>query len=180
MKIVITGGPCSGKTTIINRLRDDGYKILEEVAREVIAERNFNRKLDATEMLELQKEIYDRQIKKEIDVDSLEETVFLDRGYVDNHAYCEHHIGYIPKWLLTAPVKRYDQILVFERLPLIKDGIRRESDKEAKQIHDRIICAYKNSGYEPIIVPVMSIEDRTEYVKKAVEKLISEKILVEG
>ena len=38
-KIVISGGPGSGKTTIINSLKDKGYFCYDEVSRELI-ERN--------------------------------------------------------------------------------------------------------------------------------------------
>jgi predicted ATPase len=36
MKIVITGGPCSGKTKLVGKLFEKGYEILPEAAREMI------------------------------------------------------------------------------------------------------------------------------------------------
>ena len=40
-RIVITGGPSSGKTSIIDKLQSLGHKCLEEVSREIIKERKI-------------------------------------------------------------------------------------------------------------------------------------------
>lgn len=37
-KIVLTGGPCCGKTTLIEELNKRGYPVLHETAREVLNE----------------------------------------------------------------------------------------------------------------------------------------------
>ena len=40
-RIIITGGPCSGKTSIIDSLKDEGYKCFNEISREVIQKMNI-------------------------------------------------------------------------------------------------------------------------------------------
>jgi predicted ATPase len=70
---------------------------------------------------------------------------------------------------------RYSGLFVTEKLPWKKDEIRIEKDdREVEEIHDKIVDAYKNHGYEPISVPAFygSLE---EAVGKRVE-FILEKI----
>ena len=40
-RIIITGGPSSGKTSIIEALKDEGYSCFDEVSREIIQEMNI-------------------------------------------------------------------------------------------------------------------------------------------
>ena len=40
-RIIITGGPCSGKTSIIDSLKDNGYKCFNEISREIIQKMNI-------------------------------------------------------------------------------------------------------------------------------------------
>jgi len=177
MKIVITGGPCSGKTTIINELRKRGYFVMEEVARKIIIEKKYSKYLDRydNEALNLLLDTYNRQIDKEKDLDKADDvyphTVFLDRGIIDVQAYSKHLIGYTPKEILNTPVKRYGIILALERLPLINDGLRRETEEEAKIIHQKIIQAYIDAGYTPEIIPVMSIKERLKYILEKINEI---------
>ena len=46
MKIVITGGPCSGKTALVDKLFEKGYEIIPEVAREIIEKKHYSKYLD--------------------------------------------------------------------------------------------------------------------------------------
>ena len=45
-KMVLTGGACSGKTTLVNELKRRGYNVLEEVARQVLEELGTPSNLD--------------------------------------------------------------------------------------------------------------------------------------
>jgi len=73
-KIVLTGGPCCGKTTLIQELRKRGHRVLNEVAREVLAEGKYGKN---NNYHLLQESIFSRQIEKEAKLEGL---VFLDRG----------------------------------------------------------------------------------------------------
>ena len=60
---VITGGPCTGKTTILNDLHEKGYRVLHEIARKVIEEKQKTNKdyLPTTDINEFQQLLLDAQ-----------------------------------------------------------------------------------------------------------------------
>ena len=63
----IVGGPCTGKTTLINALKEKGFNIITETAREVIAE-GQEKNLDALPWInrvEFQKKVLKKQLEKE-------------------------------------------------------------------------------------------------------------------
>lgn len=92
-RIVITGGPCAGKTTLIGvlgpKLVRHGYRVhvVEECATEVLA-----MGLTPTtcgSVLAFQRHVFDRQLAKEAVLDHLDPRVviLLDRGLMDNAGY---------------------------------------------------------------------------------------------
>ncbi|MDD5191874.1 MAG: ATP-binding protein [Candidatus Nanoarchaeia archaeon] len=157
MKVVITGGPCSGKTTLINELKKRGYYCLDEVAREILTE---NKNIS---FLELQEEVFKKQIQKENNING--ELVFLDRGLVDNYVYYSQSNNF-PDYIKNFEYKgRYDKILFLERFQFENDGLRIEKDeKEAGEIHDKIRHTYSNFGYNLLEVPRMDVGKRADFI----------------
>ena len=51
-----------------------------------------------------------------------------------------------------------------ERFDFLKDGIRSKDEKIAALLNDLLLEAYGQAGYNLIMVPVMSVEDRTDMV----------------
>src|SRR5690606_34816123 len=87
-KIILTGGPSSGKTTIINSLLEKGYSVVSEVAKDIIEKEGLVDPNNKKKYEELQNKIAHLQIKRE---KNLEGKVinFLDRGVYDGIVYCE-------------------------------------------------------------------------------------------
>jgi len=165
-KIVIAGGPCCGKSTLIKELKKRGYYVIEESAREVLAE---NIKI---EYEEIQIKIFRKQLEKETEAE--EKTgglIFLDRGHIDGIAYCQLRLGFIPEPLRSFDFKnQYDFIFILDLLPFENDGLRVEKDNtEAKKIHEAIISTYKSFDYNLIIVPVMPIKERVDYILEKIK-----------
>ncbi|VVB77732.1 AAA domain protein [uncultured archaeon] len=164
-RYVLTGGPCCGKTTLINELRKKGYQILDEVAREVLDGRK--RKSLEDGMQSLQEEIFEKQMIKEDKLNG--KTAFLDRGLIDGFAYQNIFLGYVSEDF-KKKIKcreKYSEIFVLDRLPYKNDGIRKESDEEAQKIHEEIIRQYQNQGYSPIFIPVKeNVEQRVDLILK--------------
>ena len=167
-KYVLTGGPCCGKTTLINELEQRGYSVLEEVARQVIEKRKHI-PTSQEEWIIREDLISKMQLEKE---SQLPGSAFLDRGLQDIVAYSNHFLGFIPEAVKDIKLAdRYSKIFVLDMLPFEDDGLRVESgSQEAQEIHEMIISAYKETGYPLIYVPVFSgpkeqaIKQRADYV----------------
>jgi len=86
-KIVLIGGPCSGKSALINRLGGLGYRVFKEMARRILEERK-EKALTKEELIERQQIIFYRQLKREMAVqEEAGGMVFFDRGIYDGAAY---------------------------------------------------------------------------------------------
>lgn len=163
--MVLTGGPCCGKSTTINELKKRGYSILEEVAREILQEERYKENKD----YELfQEEIFKRQVEKESKIVDL---TFLDRSTIDGIAYSLLYLKYIPFNVNSYDLRnRYSKIFFLDRFPLQKDGIRVEGDeREAQKVHEKIREAYLIMGYSLTKVPIMPIEERTDYILEKIK-----------
>jgi len=183
-KYVLTGGPSSGKTSIINALKNEGYKTVSESARVVLRyERmkkgGITRDLEATVVR--QHRICERQLKKEGRLANLNnngEIVFLDRGFHDSIAYSRHYLGDAKVDVYdSARTMNYDGVFILDLLPFKKDKERIEEGAEPEAIHGLIYDVYKEFGYKPVSVPAMNgseeeaIRKRLEFILENVNSL---------
>lgn len=169
-KIVITGGPCSGKTTIIEELNKRGFPVLRETAKEIIATRRYI-PISKEESEIRQDLIFNEQLAKEEKAErGFDEILFLDRGLIDGLGYSVLYSGKesIRKYLPIVETKKYDAIFLFELLPFDSGGFRSENEEEAKKIQEAISNLYKNLGYEIIFVPRMSVNERVDFILKRI------------
>lgn len=163
--IVFTGGPCSGKSTVLEELAKKGHAVLRETAKEIVAKRKH---IPITkEESEIRQDlIFNEQLKKEEEAEKGIGVLFLDRSLIDGLGYSVLYEGenslekYFPKVL----GRKYDKIFLFERLPFSSQGFRPETEEEANKIHDAMNSIYQRFGYEPIRVPKMSVEERVDFI----------------
>lgn len=183
-RIILTGGPSCGKTTVLEYLEKKGYTCIPETAREVLIELYSFPKKGYGELkeqmllnhLSLQKRILEKQLEKE---SKLKRGInFLDRSAIDGIAYCKIHLGHLPAYFKKENFReRYNAVFLLDRFPLINDGLRRENDEEAEIIHQEIKKAYKNLGYNSIQVPIFqgtleeSVSARANFILKNLEDL---------
>jgi predicted ATPase len=170
---VLTGGPCCGKTTVAEELRNRGYNVLEEVARQVLSEKTKQKINDDYESI--QTEIFQRQIKQENEYRGL---VFLDRSVIDCFAYSQLRLGYIPPIFLETPreeiVGRYETVFLLEPLPFAHDGLRIEKDEEeAMKVHDMIVREYQNWGYDMVHIPVIRNSGISDAVRMRADFIVN-------
>ncbi len=164
-RYVITGGPGVGKTTLINILASRGYTVVPEAPRILIEEYI---KVDTTfsplnDPQKFQKEVIDRQIELESKI--TEDVVFCDRGLIDNYGYSIFYKMPVPEILQTQGSNRYDKIFLLDPLPQYETDTSRYEDKEtALAIHNAIEDGYRKYRYEIIKVPVLTPEQRTDFI----------------
>jgi predicted ATPase len=164
---VITGGPCSGKTTIINLLRKKGHKIQEETARLYFLSQmklGFTNEQIRANPQTLQDNIVSFQIEKESRL-NVGHKVFLDRALPDCLAYYNFLKLQIPQRVADNLKKPpYKQVFFLEGLPFKKDKIRNESPETSIVIENHLWKAYIELGYKPIKVPLMRKEERVDFI----------------
>jgi predicted ATPase len=169
-KIVLIGGPGTGKTTVLNALKAKDYCCFEEVSRNVILkaqeqgiEQLFLTKplLFSEMLLQGREEQYLKAHK------SAKEIVFFDRGIPDVHAYMNYFNTDFPAVFLEKSKQHtYDLIFHFPPWKEIHttDNERYESFKESTEIDTHLIKAYSDLGYKIIQVPFGSIAARTNFI----------------
>lgn len=168
----ITGAPSSGKTAVITELSRRGYRTESEIARELI-EGCLKRgeKLEEVRARNawLQSEILRLKLKREQSQDP-RSIIFLDRGIPDSLTYFRI-AGLDLRTAKEASIEfHYRHVFIFDRLPLVVDGIRSENDTIAQQIDLYLEQDYRALGYEPIRVPVMSISERADFILQEMER----------
>lgn len=165
--IVITGAPSSGKTSVINDLKARGYQVQDEVAREYI-EACISRGLSLQEIradggVELQRQILRLKLAREA-VLPPDEIVFLDRGVPDSMTYFRLAGLDVAAAQEASARFRYDAVFIFDRLPVVPDGVRVEDEIMAGEIDQMLMQDYRSLGYDPVRVPVMPIAKRTDFI----------------
>jgi len=164
--IVMTGAPCSGKSTVIQYLKDCGFSVCPEVAQAYIDEQQSRGvKEPWADKEKFQTEIYKRQRTAEaklISEGKAGNNIFLDRGLPDGIAYFSYHgvpIESIPEAHLLA---RYKHVFLFERP---QTNIQHDIDGEdPKQLVQLIKAEYTYHKIKLHNVPVMGIHERATYI----------------
>ncbi|MCD6575785.1 MAG: ATP-binding protein [Nanoarchaeota archaeon] len=168
MKIVITGGPCSGKTTVIKHLEKEGYKVLHEVPREVILEYKKLGKDHSKNVHDFQYDVLKRTIERNKMIKEGELT-FLDIDIPEGVAYFKIRGMKPPEWLISAIKEhaKYHKVILLEQAPFFeKDGVRVENEETSKKISKIIEKTYRELGYEIYKVPFMELRERVKVIKK--------------
>jgi predicted ATPase len=163
---VITGAPCSGKTSVVRELQRRGHRIVDEVARSFIdAELAKGRSLKEikADVLSFERDI----LKRKLDIETTlpaDELVFLDRAVPDSIAYFLLE-GLDPvEPLMKGRIFRYRRIFLFDRLLIEHDRVRSENDAMAARIDSLLENAYRSLEYDVLRIPVLPVAQRTDYI----------------
>lgn len=164
---VITGGPSSGKTTMVNMLKERGYQTTIEHARHYIDTQKVSGK--TIEEIKANQSAFQRgviamQIAEEERL-SPDEIVFLDRAIPDALAY--YRFLDLPEDdELKEALRRftYKKIFILDLLPLVNDYARTEDETAQKKIHRLLMAVYKGLDYPVIQVPVLPPKERLEFI----------------
>ena len=164
---VITGGPCSGKTTTVDALRKLGYKTTVEEARHYLDVQRANGKnLNEVERnrRRFQLKVLKNQIKQERAL-APEEVVFLDRAVPDARAYYRFW-GLHEDRLLADAMKNisYKKVFILDCLPLVRDYARHEDVKAQERIGSLLHEVYESLPFQVIHVPVMPLDLRIKLI----------------
>lgn len=176
-KVVITGGPGTGKTSIINHLKTTGFICYDEISRQVTlqARKDGIEQLFLTDPLLFSQKLLDGRKQQFLNAaQSSENIVFLDRGLPDVLAYLDY-IGdsYPEHFIETCHNYNYDAVFVLSPWQEIftSDNERYENFEEAIAIHHHLLETYKRFGYQLIDVPFGSVKNRSNFILDSLKLL---------
>jgi predicted ATPase len=167
---VITGGPGSGKTSLIEALRSRGYNSTVEAGRAIIRDQVS---IDGR-ALPWRDPLHFAEIMLSMDMQSYrlaEQTVgpvFFDRGIPDV-------LGYLRLMNIPVPEHMHNAARVFPYNPAVfiappwreifqPDQERKQDFDEAIRTYDALAETYKCHNYELVEMPRASTQDRLRFV----------------
>ena len=172
MVYVISGGPGFGKTVLIEKLQQQGYPVGGEIARQIMLQQiaEGGRLLPWKDIIGFEIKVTEERIYflKHIDDQCV---AFSDRGLPDQAAYSWYKGKGLTEQLKAALAANRYAKKVFLTPPWREiyqnDQIRTETFEEAVKIHNFIVKAYLENGYELIDLPFVSTEKRIEFILKS-------------
>ena len=169
-RIVVTGGPGSGKTSLIDALEERGFPRSIEAGRAIIQDEV---RAGGTAMPWGDRQAYaDRMLARELAsygmADGLAGPVFFDRGLPDIIGYLELCILPVPAAIEAAARRfRYDA-MVFIAPPwpeiFVQDAERKQDLAEAERTCAAMARVYPALGYALVALPCVDVEARVDFV----------------
>lgn len=175
-KIVITGGPGTGKSTILNELIQQKYDCMPEISREII----LKAREKGIEQLFLKKPLLFSQLLLEgrenqfSQADKMKtKIIFFDRGIPDVHGYMNYlGVDYPNVFKEISNKNRYTSVFMLPPWQEIytSDNERYENFEQSLAIHNHLKKTYLELGYEIMEVPKGTIEKRVNFILNSINQ----------
>lgn len=197
-KIVLTGGPCTGKTTVLDNIRDyyskNGFRVIvvSETATEIINDGikcfGIDKLVDVVDFQELvlrlqllKEDIVDSVVRYKTDEDIL---VVYDRGTLDGEAYVNPEIfskvmkRVDPSLTREKLLSRYDMVLVLigdkSFYTLETNSARKESADEALEIGKKTLMSWVEHDNLKLVFPKDTMKEKTNEVIEDIRESFSQ------
>jgi len=175
-KIVLTGGPYSGKSTLAEALSGLGFAVVPEAAIQVIE--SLGRELGSeaardwrsANHVEFQLRIVRLQLSLEEQAEQSGAALAVcDRGVPDGLAYMRHWQVEPPAELVEAARRaRYERVFLLDTLagarPRTETG--RLDEHESERVRDLLAGVYREHDHEPVVVPEKRLEERIQLIRR--------------
>lgn len=171
-RIVITGGPGSGKTALISNLEKKGFDVMHEISRDITlkAQKEGIAQLFLEKPILFSEKLLEGRLKQFHQAkESKAPILFYDRGMPDIVAYMDFASTEYPNTFSEACLlNRYDEIFLLPPWEAIyeQDNERYESFEEAEKIFHYLKTSYENYEYDVHKVPIETVEKRVDLILK--------------
>lgn len=174
-KIVITGGPGTGKSTVIDELHKRKFACMFEISRDVTvqAQQKGIDQLFLTKPLLFSELLIKGRINQYLEASKNKNNfIFFDRGIPDVHAYMNYiSIDYPETYVENSYRYRYDFIFLmppWEEI-YITDNERYENFEQALAIHNHLERTYKQLNYPIFEVPKGTVNERIAFILNCIK-----------
>lgn len=166
---IITGAPGTGKSTIIDALRQTGHVCFDEIARKIIAQelKQGTNRLPWIDIRSFSELVLEEMLTQKPDVLN-EPLSFLDRGIPDIVGYFNYtKITPAPHYFEALKDYPYQNKVFFTPLweeIYVTDSERLETTDEAKKISEALFNTYTSLGFNVVEIPKASIKERLKFI----------------
>jgi predicted ATPase len=170
--VVITGGPGSGKSTLIDALALEGFSRMPEGGRAIIQDQVAigGQALPWADRVAFSELMLAWDLRSYREAQALPAPIIFDRGIPDV-------VGYLTLCGLPVPphVRKAAQLHRYRRQVFIApvwpdifigDAERKQSLAEARATYRVIAATYADLGYEPVHLPLASVAERVDFVRQ--------------
>lgn len=167
---VITGGPGSGKTSLIDALARAGHAHTVEAGRAIIQDQLAidGPALPWRDPLAFAELMLSWELRSYRMAEAMRGPVFFDRGVTDLLGYLTLIGRPAPAHIARAAERfRYNRrVFVAPPWPQIyaQDAERKQTLEEAVRTYEALVAAYAACGYELVSLPLVSVEERVRFV----------------
>jgi predicted ATPase len=174
-RIVVSGSPGGGKTSLIEGLKKNGYTTFEEYSRTVIqaGQKEGTANLFAASPIRFSEELLKgrkEQFEQANHYPAQNKVVFYDRGIHDTYAYLKAIGKATPAW--EEHVYEYQYDLVFLVTPwrdiYTKDAQRLETFEQAEMYYPFIKEVYSKQ-HKIIEVPQLNLLERISFIESYIK-----------
>jgi len=170
-RIIISGAPGAGKTTVLAELAGRGFPTTSDSARAVIAERIARGKTPRPDPKAFALELLRRDDEKYTVAPQGAQLVFFDRSAVESLAMV-HEVAPLLEAALKEKLAAYRFHRTVFALPPWEsiyqtDAERDHSFAHAERVHSQLVKWYRWCGYAINEVPRLGVVQRAEFILQA-------------
>jgi predicted ATPase len=174
--IVLTGGPCGGKSTVVNAIRREmgnnkRVVCMSEVATSLLNERQYDFTIES-ERVCFQEDVFNRQMEAEEMMIHPGRVLIVDRGLLDGSVYWP---GGTDAWCKYFGVsrkfcyERYSEVIHLESLAIgaayEQTSVRTEDRDGAAVLDGKIELVWRNHHKRYIFLAKQSIREKIDMLK---------------
>ena len=168
-RIVLAGGPSTGKTSVLNELKKLGFVCYDEAARDILSDYSSKGSSFKLDPIKISREILskrDNDYNDSLRISCKNDIIFYDRGVHEITAYLRFINQSNDYWEELLKNYKYDVVFIFPSWKEIytKDDNRTEEYEEAMKISPFIYQIYDESSILSIEVPNISVKERVEFI----------------
>ncbi|MBS3666620.1 AAA family ATPase [Vreelandella boliviensis] len=172
-RLVVTGGPGGGKTTLLSALEGRGYRVVPEAARRIIKERLTAGLSPRPDPVSFGQAILSSDIEKYRSAASCDHAVFFDRGVLDA-LYMLNAVGALKREKIEQYVQQFPYNGVVFLLPpweeiYVTDSERDQSFEESIEVFEGLKKWYSQWGYEIVEVPRDNVNERVSCILQCID-----------